>query len=27
MGDGDLVRLDEKMGEGTSVVVFLRHLG
>lgn len=25
--DGDLVRLDEKMGQGTSIVVFLRHLG
>lgn len=25
--DGELVRLDEKMGKGTSIVVFLRHLG
>jgi len=25
--DGDLIRLDEKMGKGTSIVVFLRHLG
>ena len=25
--DGQLVRLDEKMGTGTSIVVFLRHLG
>jgi len=24
---GDFVRLDDQMGDGTSVVVFLRHLG
>jgi hypothetical protein len=25
--DGNLVRLGEQMGKGTSIVVFLRHLG
>jgi hypothetical protein len=25
--DGNLVRLGEQMGTGTSIVVFLRHLG
>jgi hypothetical protein len=25
--DGNLVRLGEEMGKGTSIVVFLRHLG
>ena len=25
--NGEKVRLDEKMGPGTSVVIFLRHLG
>ena len=25
--DGNIVRLGEKMGSGTSVVIFLRHLG
>jgi hypothetical protein len=25
--DGDVVRLGDVMGEGTSVVVFLRHMG
>jgi len=25
--DGELVRLGDRMGEGTSIVVFLRHLG
>jgi len=25
--DGELVSLGEKMGQGTSIVVFLRHLG
>lgn len=25
--DGEKVRLDQKMGKGTSIVIFLRHLG
>jgi hypothetical protein len=25
--NGETVRLDEKMGSGTSLVIFLRHLG
>jgi len=25
--DGELVRLGDRMGEGTAIVVFLRHLG
>ncbi len=25
--NGEMVRLNEKMGSGTSIVIFLRHLG
>jgi hypothetical protein len=25
--DGELITLGDKMGKGTSIVVFLRHLG
>jgi hypothetical protein len=25
--NGEKIRLDEKMGSGTSIVIFLRHLG